>query len=129
LCLDLSVEEFGSARMDVIDNISKLLGDDLKSSLRPGSKFSIAASAFSIYAYEALKSELEAVESVQFIFTRPTFVPNEVTDKAERQPRQFQLQDSGVEQGFFGTEFEIHLKNKLTQRAIATISIFFPGMG
>jgi superfamily II DNA or RNA helicase len=105
--------------MDVIDNISKLLGDDLKSSLRPGSKLSIAASAFSIYAYEALKSELESVESVQFIFTQPTFVPNEVTDKAERQPRQFQLQDLGAEQGFFGTEFEIHLKNKLTQRAIA----------
>ncbi len=105
--------------MDVIDNISNLLGDDLMGSLRPNSTLSVAASAFSIYAYEALKSELEAVESVQFIFTRPTFVPNEVADKAERQPRQFQLQDSGAERGIFGTEFEIHLKNKLTQRAIA----------
>lgn len=103
----------------MIDNISKLLGDDLKRSIIPDSKLFIAASTFSIYAYEALKAELEAIDSLQFIFTKPTFVPSDVTDKAERQPRQFQLQDSGAEKGFFGTEFEIHLKNKLTQRAVA----------
>ena len=105
--------------MDVIDNVTSLLGDDLKRSIHANAKLSIAASSFSIYAYEALKAELEAIDSFQFIFTTPTFVPDEATDKAERQVRQFHLQDSGTEQGFFGTEFEIHLKNKLTQRAIA----------
>ncbi len=105
--------------MDVIDNISSLLGDNLKKVIRPGAKLSVAASAFSIYAYEALKAELETVEAVEFIFTKPTYVPNDVLDKADRQPRQFQLEESGAEQEFFGTEFEIHLKNKLTQRAIA----------
>lgn len=84
--------------MDVIDNISSLLGDDLKKVIRPGAKLSVAASAFSIYAYEALKAELETVEAVEFIFTKPTYVPNDVLDKADRQPRQFQLEDSGAEQ-------------------------------
>ena len=105
--------------MDVIDNVTSLLGDDLKRSIQSNGKLSIAASSFSIYAYEALKAELESIDSFQFVFTTPTFVPDEVTDKAERQLRQFHLQDSGNERGFFGTAFEIHLKNKLTQRAIA----------
>jgi len=72
--------------MDVIDNISKLLGDDLKGSIRQGSTLSIAASTFSIYAYEALKTELESLESLSFVFTKPTFVANEVTDRTDRQP-------------------------------------------
>ena len=63
--------------------------------------------------------EFQQVESLQFIFTTPTFVPNEVTDKAQRQPCEFHLQGAGHERGFFGTEFEIRLRNKLTQRAIA----------
>lgn len=40
--------------MELIDNINQLLGDNLKATLRPGSKVKIAASCFSIYAYEAL---------------------------------------------------------------------------
>ena len=79
----------------------------------------IAASSFSIYAYEALKQELEQVECLQFIFTTPTFVPSEVTDKARRELREFHIPQPAKEKGFFGTEFEIRLKNKLTQRAIA----------
>ncbi|MCF7765114.1 MAG: hypothetical protein K9N62_15715 [Verrucomicrobia bacterium] len=59
--------------MEIIDNINRLLGDDLKKALRPGSKLKIAASCFSIYAYEALKSELGKIDSLQFIFTSPTF--------------------------------------------------------
>jgi hypothetical protein len=105
--------------MEILDNVNRLLGDDLRQSMQPDSRLAIAASCFSIYAFEALMREFQAIESLQFIFTTPTFVPNEVTDKAERQPREFHLQDSGRERGFFGTEFEIHLKNKLTQRAVA----------
>lgn len=60
--------------MEVLDNISRLMGDDLKGTVRPGAKVRIAASSFSIYAFEALKQELEGVEALQFIFTTPTFV-------------------------------------------------------
>jgi hypothetical protein len=75
--------------MEVLDNISRLLGDDLKGSLRPGAKVRIAASSFSIYAFEALKRELEAVEALEFIFTKPTFVPQDATDKVAKAPGSF----------------------------------------
>ncbi|SEF96952.1 hypothetical protein [Nitrosomonas ureae] len=40
--------------MNIIDNINAFLGDDLKEFVRPNAKLKIAASCFSIYAYEAL---------------------------------------------------------------------------
>jgi hypothetical protein len=105
--------------MQVLDNINDLLGDDLKTTLQPGSKLKIAASCFSIYAFEALKSELSRVDSLQFIFTAPTFVPNEATDKLRKEHREFFIPKKRRESRLYGTEFEIQLRNKLTQRAIA----------
>lgn len=70
--------------MEIIDNINRLLGDNLKQSISAGAKLKIAASCFSIYAFEALKAELEQIDSLEFIFTSPTFVPNEVTDPVRR---------------------------------------------
>jgi len=75
--------------LKIIDNINALLGDDLKASIRPNAKLRIAASCFSIYAYEALKSELSKIDSLEFIFTSPTFTPNEVTDKFRKERREF----------------------------------------
>ncbi|MDA1055631.1 MAG: helicase-related protein, partial [Planctomycetota bacterium] len=105
--------------MQILDNINQLLGDNLKQTITPGSKLKIAASCFSIYAFEALKKELETIESVEFIFTSPTFVPSEVTDSVRKERREFHIPKAEREKSFFGTEFEIQLKNKLTQRAIA----------
>ena len=105
--------------MEVIDNISRLLGDDLKGTVRAGAKVRIAASSFSIYAFEALKQELESVEDLQFIFTKPTFVAQEATDRVAKAPREFHIPQADGERGFHGSEFEIRLKNKLTQRAVA----------
>ena len=105
--------------MKIIDNTSQLLGDDLKSTLGRGSRLKVAASCFSIYAFEALKSELSKVESLQFIFTSPTFVPTEVTDRLRKERREFFIPKSGGESSLYGTEFEIKLRNKLTQRAVA----------
>lgn len=105
--------------MKIIDNINSLLGDDLKASIHPKAKLKIAASCFSIYAYEALKSELAKIESLEFIFTAPTFVPNEVTDKLRKERREFFIPKANRERSLYGSEFEIQLRNKLTQRAIA----------
>jgi hypothetical protein len=105
--------------MELLDNISQLLGDSLKRSVRPGMKLKIAASCFSIYAFEALKAELESLESFEFIFTSPTFVPDEVTDAGRKVRREFFIPKAERERGFYGSEFEIQLKNKLTQKAIA----------
>jgi superfamily II DNA or RNA helicase len=105
--------------MELIDNINQLLGDSLKRSVRPGMKLKIAASCFSIYAFEALKAELESLGSFEFIFTSPTFVPDEVTDADRKVRREFYIPKAERERGFYGSEFEIQLKNKLTQKAIA----------
>ncbi len=105
--------------MEIIDNINHLLGDNLKQTLAPGAKLKIAASCFSIYAFEALKTELEKIELLEFIFTTPTFVPGEATDKVKKERREFHIPRLERERDFYGSEFEIRLRNKLTQRAIA----------
>ena len=105
--------------MKIIDNINSLLGDDLRSVLGSRSKLKIAASCFSIYAYEALKKELGKVDSLDFIFTAPTFVPEGATDKFRKERREFFIPKSQRERSLYGSEFEIQLRNKLTQRAIA----------
>jgi len=103
----------------VIDNINDLLGDDLKQTLNPGSKLRIAASCFSIYAFEALRDQLEQIDSLEFIFTAPAFVEAEVTDTLRKEKREFHIPDAQRERSFYGTDFEIQLKNRLTQKAIA----------
>jgi superfamily II DNA or RNA helicase len=105
--------------VQILDNINALWGDDLKATIKSGTKLKIAASCFSIYAYEPLKKELEKIESLEFIFTAPTFVPNEVTDKVSRERKEFHIPKLQRERDLYGSEFEIQLKNKLTQRAIA----------
>ena len=45
--------------MMILDNINRFLGDDLKQTIRAGARLKIAAATFSIYAFEALKAELE----------------------------------------------------------------------
>jgi len=105
--------------MKIIDNTSQLLGDDLKETMSRGSRLKIAASCFSIYAFEALKAELTKVDSLQFIFTAPTFVPTEVADRLRKERREFFIPKARRESGLYGTEFEIQLRNKLTQRAVA----------
>ena len=98
------------------NNITERVIDDLRQTLASGnSQISIAAASFSIYAYEALKEELEKVECVNFIFTSPTFT----TDKTEKQKREFYFPKLNRERNLFGSEFEIRLRNQLTQRAIA----------
>ena len=108
--------------MKIIDNINNLLGDDLKETIQPGNKLRIAASCFSIYAYEALKDELANIDELEFIFTSPAFVPSSVTDKVRKERREFfipQDKSNQTESSLYGTEFEIQLRNKLNQKAIA----------
>ena len=98
------------------NNITERVIDDLRQVLSSGnSQVSIAAASFSIYAYEVLKEELEKVECVNFIFTSPTFT----TDKTEKQKREFYIPKLNRERNLFGSDFEIRLRNQLTQRAIA----------
>lgn len=101
--------------MKIIDNIQFLLGDDLKSTINKDDKLSIVASCFSIYAYESLKKELEGIDELKFIFNSPTFIK----DKIDKEKREFYIPKLNRERSLYGTEFEIKLKNELTQKAIA----------
>lgn len=105
--------------MQIIDNITTLLGDDIQAVLTKESKLKIAASCFSIYAFEALKKELSKIDTLEFIFTAPTFVPEGVTDNLQKERREFFIPKARRERSLYGSEFEIHLRNRLTQKAIA----------
>ncbi|MCF6311502.1 MAG: hypothetical protein L3J39_03540 [Verrucomicrobiales bacterium] len=106
--------------METIDNLNTLLGDSLKQTLKvPGGKLKIAASCFSMFAYEELKKELDQIESLEFIFTSPTFAQGQATDKLRKERREFFIPKLERERNLYGTEFEIQLRNKMNQRAIA----------
>ena len=101
--------------MEVFDNINKLVRDDLKVKIKPGSKVSIAAACFSMYAYKELKSQLENADEFRFIFTSPTFI----RERAEKEKREFYIPRLNRENSLYGTEFEVKLRNEMTQKAIA----------
>jgi len=101
--------------MELLDNVNKTLKDDLGEAIKGGSKIAIAAAFFSIYAYQELKAELEGIDELRFIFTSPTFV----TEKVAKESREFYIPRLQREKGIYGTEFEIKLRNELSQRAIA----------
>ena len=101
--------------MKLIDNIRCTLQDDLKEQLRSGSRLSIAASCFSIYAFQELKEALKDIKELRFIFTSPTFT----TEKTPKQQREFYIPRLNRERTVYGSEFEVKLRNELTQKAIA----------
>ncbi len=101
--------------MEIIDNKNKKLRDDLSGELRSGSKVAIAASCFSIYAFQELKEQLKDIDELRFIFTSPTFV----AEKVNKKQREFYIPRLDRERNLYGSEFEIKLRNELTQRAIA----------
>jgi superfamily II DNA or RNA helicase len=105
--------------LKIIDNISVLLGDEIKAGTEQGAKIRVAASCFSIFAYEALRDELESVNELEFLLTDPTFIQNEALGRSKKEKREFFIPKQQRETALYGTEFEIHLRNKLTQKAIA----------
>ena len=105
--------------MKLIDNKSILLGDDLKEEIKEGTKLKMVASYFSIYAYEALKEELSSIDELEFIFPMATFVSDGVKDKIKKEAREYYIPERFKETSLYGTEFEIRLRNQLSQKVIA----------
>ena len=62
-----------------------------------------------------IKKQLEGVEELHFIFTSPTFI----TEKTPKAKREFYIPRLSRERSLYGTEFEVKLRNELTQKAIA----------
>lgn len=101
--------------MKIFDNISEIVRDDMTTTIAKGSKVSVAAACFSMYAYKELKKQLEGVGEFRFIFTSPTFT----TEKASKEKREFYIPRLNRESSLYGTEFEIKLRNEMTQKSIA----------
>ena len=101
--------------MELINNINKTLREDIAAQMKFGSRLSIAASCFSIYAFQELKGALKDIKELRFIFTSPTFT----TEKTPKQQREFYIPRLNRERTLYGSEFEVKLRNELTQKAIA----------
>ncbi|MCD7709814.1 MAG: ATP-dependent helicase, partial [Porphyromonadaceae bacterium] len=102
-------------QLELIDNLNSHVVDNLRQRLTTHSRISVAAASFSIYAFEVLKKELEQIDELRFIFTSPTFIK----DKAKKEKREFYIPKLNRERSLYGTEFEIRLRNQLSQKAIA----------
>lgn len=68
-----------------------------------------------MYAYQELRTQLASVEEFRFLFTSPTFI----REKAAKEKREFYIPRVSRETSLYGTEFEVRLRNEMTQRAIA----------
>ncbi|WP_460197439.1 helicase-related protein [Segatella asaccharophila] len=101
--------------MEIIDNIHQTLCQNLSKEIHSGSRLSIAASCFSIYAFQELKTELKKIKELHFVFTSPTFI----TEKTPKQQREFYIPRLNRERAVNGSEFEVRLRNQLNQKAIA----------
>lgn len=97
--------------MKIIDNNIETLKDNLIASIKEGSKVSIAASCFSMYAFNELAEQLKNIDELRFLFTSPSFV------KVEK--RNVRLDDRNGEDDIYGSTFETQFRNILTQKAIA----------
>ena len=97
--------------MELINNVNKTLRDDITSQIKSGSRLSIAASCFSIYAFQELKDALKDIKELRFIFTSPTFT----TEKASKQQREFYIPRLNRERTLYGSDFEIKLRHQETQ--------------
>ena len=76
----IGAEAFNDMSTKMFDNVQNTVRDDLLNTITKGSKVSIAAACFSMYAYRELKAQLESIEECRFIFTSPTFIK----DKGEK---------------------------------------------
>ena len=90
------------------DNFSRgKVADFLTKNIQAGSKLSFVSAYFTIYAYEAIKQELESIDHLDFLFGEPTFIsqidPN-------TQAKEFKIEDSSK---------TISLNNRLDQKRIA----------
>lgn len=101
--------------MEIFNNTTKVVKDDLTKVIQPGSRISVAAACFSIYAYQELQQQLEACDELRFIFTSPTFV----AEKTPKERREFYIPRLQREKSLYGTEFEVRLRNELKQKAVA----------
>lgn len=80
---------------DFFDNRTRIVKDDLVRTIQSGDRISIAASVFSMYAYQELKSQLADIDELQFIFASQAFTKQ----RPSREKREFYIPRLSREQG------------------------------
>ncbi len=82
------------------------IGDFLKEKITSGSDISFVSAYFTIYAYSALKSELDQISHLRFLFGEPQFIQSLDPDKTEK--KAFRIEND-----------VLALENKLQQKRVA----------
>ena len=100
---------------DFFDNRTRIVKDELVRAIATHDRVAIAASVFSMYAYQELAEQLQGIDELRFIFTSQAFT----RERPKREQREFYIPRLAREQGLCGTELEIRLRNELTQKAVA----------
>lgn len=96
-----------SSMHGIRDNHSRgTVADFLKLRVSEGSALSVVSAYFTIHAYQALKSNLDGIKSLKFLFGEPRFISALDPEKTER--KRFSIEEDGLE-----------LANRLQQRKVA----------
>ena len=94
----------------ILDNKFNFVYQELTENIRKGSKLSVVSALFSMYAYDKLKKDLNKIDSMRFIYTKPSFLKDDT-----KESRQYYIDNNSI----FGNDYEIKLKNELTQGSIS----------
>jgi len=71
-----------------------------------GSQLSVVSAYFTIYAYDALREQLDQIDGLRFLFGEPRFIASLDPDKTDK--KTFKIEDEGLE-----------LSNRLQQKDVA----------
>ena len=82
------------------------VGDYLKAKIKPAADLSVVSAYFTIFAYDALRSQLESAAKLRFLFGEPRFISS--LDPTKTDKKAFQIEDTGLV-----------LANRLQQKAVA----------
>jgi SNF2 family DNA or RNA helicase len=82
------------------------VGEFLLDKIRAGSDLSVVSAYFTIYAFGALQSELEAIDRMRFLFGEPRFLQSLDPERTDK--KAFKIEDEGLK-----------LVNRLQQKRLA----------
>jgi len=94
----------------ILDNKFNFVYQELQENIKKGSKLSVISALFSMYAYDNLKKDLNKIDNMRFIYTKPSFLKDNT-----KESRQYYIDNNSI----FGGDYEIKLKNELTQGSIS----------
>ncbi len=84
-------------------SVGQFLIDNIKSQ----ADLSIVSAYFTIYAYNQLKTQLDGINHLKFLFGKPTFIKS--LDPAKTNKRDFKIEDD---------KLVIPIQSRLTQKAL-----------